>query len=363
MSRVENLKKYHQLVVEKLQEAKDLFGFTPTVTIKYDIRGRKAGQARRERGGQYVLRFNPEGIEKFFDTMVHTIPHEIAHLVCFWNPSLGKDHDYGWKRVAMALGDPDGGRCHDMPLTSARAPKAKPWSYQATDGRTFELNDKQHAALQSGRAPYLRLVGTGGQVRIYPSGFLKNPIAGSQGLGNNEPTNQAAPHTENNEDTEMTNSTLTTEAKVWIKKEAKDLKINPVGKSMEAILALIAERTGRTTEMTLFLANGGTVKELPGFEGIKPMPNRKETSAGGKTTERRKPTKSTGATKTEPSPKKAAKNTGDVVSLASILEELGVEGRIARRKLRGSDIEKPGSAWEWPAGHDDIAKVRELLKK
>ena len=158
---------------------------------------------------------------------------------------------------------------------------------------------------------------------------------------------------------------LTPEAKAWIKKEAKDLQINPVGKTMAAILDLINERTGRTMEMTMFLAKGGCIKELPGFEGIKPLPNRKETSAGGKTstTERRKPTKSTGATKTEPTEKKAAKNTGDVVSLASILEELGVEGRIARRKLRGSDIEKPGSAWEWPTGHADITKVKELLKK
>lgn len=364
MSRIDE---YNQLIQAKLQEAKDLFGFDKPVLTRHDIRGRKAGQAGVSAQGNYYMRFNRQAIEDHFDEMIHSIPHEIAHLVCFWNPRLGKDHDEGWKRVAMALGDPDGGRCHNMPLQSTRPAKPKPHRYTATDGRILEVDEKLHQNLQSGRYPYARLRGTRGQVRIYAKDFIREPIAGPQGLGNNGPTNQATPHTENNEDTDMTATTLalTPEAKAWIKKEAKDLKINPVGKSMETILSLIDERTGRDRALTLYLANGGCIKELPGFEGIKPLPNRKETSAGGKTstTERRKPTKSTGATKTEPTEKKAAKNTGDVVSLASILEELGVEGRIARRKLRGSDIEKPGSAWEWPTGHADITKVKELLKK
>lgn len=57
----------------------------------------------------------------------------------------------------------------------------------------------------------------------------------------------------------------------------------------------------------------------------------------------------------------AKKRSTDHISLHDICEELGVEGRIARRKLRNSDITKPGSSWEWPANHKDIAKVKELL--
>lgn len=352
------LQDFMKAIDAKLAEAKEKFGFDKPVTCRFDMRGRKAGTATRDRWGRYSMRFNKEGIEKHYHEMLNTVAHEVAHLVCFWNPLLGRDHDWGWQQVALALGC-SGDRCHTMDLTPARAPKPREFSYRCTDGRIMELTERHHQALQSGRCGYLRLKGTGGAVRIYAKDFLGKAIAGPQGLGNNEPTNNATPHTENNEDTEMTN--LTTEAKAWIKKEAKDLKINPVGKSLEAILDLIDERTGRTREMTLFLANGGKVKELPGFEGIKPLPNRKETSAGGKVEERKKPRKVT--KETEPKTPAKASPAGDTVTLASILEELGVEGRIARRKLRNSDIAKPGSAWEWTKGHADIAKVKALLTK
>ena len=153
---------------------------------------------------------------------------------------------------------------------------------------------------------------------------------------------------------------LTNEAKAWIKAEAKTMKINPVGKSMEALLGLVATARKETTEVVLFLANGGKVEEVPGFAGIKPRPNRKETSAGGKveTTPKKAPRRI--SKQEEP---KSTKPDSDLVSLKAICEELGVEDRIARRKLRGSDITKPGSSWEWKAGHKDIAKVKELLKK
>lgn len=161
-------------------------------------------------------------------------------------------------------------------------------------------------------------------------------------------------------------TTFTTEAKTYIKAQAKEHKINPVGKSTEKLLELVAEKQGVTTEMVLFFANGGKIEELPGFEGIKPLPNRKETSAGGKTLPEgvkrktpRKISKDKPAKESKPA-KKPAKES-NLVTLASILEELGVEGRIARRKLRGSDIAKPGAQWEWEAGHADIAKVRKLL--
>lgn len=158
-------------------------------------------------------------------------------------------------------------------------------------------------------------------------------------------------------------TTFTTEAKAYIKAQAKELKINPVGKSTEKLLELVAEKQGVTTEMVLFFAKGGKIEELPGFEGIKPLPNRKETSAGGKSAPAKKTPRKLSKDKPAKESKPKAAKDSNLVTLASILEELGVEGRIARRKLRGSDIAKPGSQWEWPANHADIAKVRKLLAK
>lgn len=225
-------------------------------------------------------------------------------------------------------------------------------------------------------------------------------------------------------------TTFTAEQKAAIKEQAKALGINVVGKSIEKLQALILEKQpeapepakkgvdpklvhlrnlakelgiafGKTTpyadlrfavadlkgwanestEVIEFLIAGGNIEELPGFTGIAPKPNSRETSAGGKVEPQepkkpRKPTKTKEETGTqarvvgtsrkvsEKAPKGIRKETGSTVSIQDICDELNVEGRVARRKLRGSDIVKPSeSGWVWEAGHADIAKVKELLKK
>lgn len=227
---------------------------------------------------------------------------------------------------------------------------------------------------------------------------------------------------------------FTPEFKAAVKKEAKDLQINVVGKSMEKLLDLIDAKTGRSRELTLkvlsgepitdtdvkellpepprkvvdpvrelakalgipfsgkteraqlvqeiakqkgwenettevieFLIGGGSISEVPGFTAIAPKPNNRETSAGGKVEPvpekpKKAPRKLSKPESAEAKPAKAAKPDGSV-TLAGLLEELGVEGRVARRKLRGSDIQKPGDSWSWEAGHADIQRVRDLLKK
>lgn len=120
----------------------------------------------------------------------------------------------------------------------------------------------------------------------------------------------------------------------------------------EELVAAIAEKNGwshERPEIIEFLINGGKIERLPGFEGVKPKPVRGDRKI--QTTEKPRRT-----------PRKVAKKTAETVTLQSICEELGVNGRIARRKLRNSDIPKPGPQWEWSKGHEDIEKVKELLK-
>lgn len=195
--------------------------------------------------------------------------------------------------------------------------------------------------------------------------IFENPIAGLK-IDGKMVTTEATPHTEKNEG--ITMNTLTTEAKTWIKDKAKEHKINPVGKSIEKLLELVAEKLQEKPEVVSYMAtHGGKIEEVPGFTGVAPKKNNRETSAGGKV-QPEEPKKTPRKLNRTPKPEKPAKEpkkqpNADVVTLSSILEELGVEGRIARRKLRTSDIQKPGSSWEWSKGHADIAKVKELLKK
>lgn len=51
---------------------------------------------------------------------------------------------------------------------------------------------------------------------------------------------------------------------------------------------------------------------------------------------------------------------GDVVKLADLAEELGIDPAVLRRKLRENKIAKPGARWEWPKDHPDLAKIKEL---
>lgn len=340
-----------RIVAEKVQLARDLFGFPLTadqIQVRCDIRGKTAGQAIRC-GQQYSLRLNPQAIKEHWDHIAYdTIPHEIAHLVCFALPHLGKNHDGGWRRVAKALGS-TGARCHDLRLGK--------WYVYEVDGHRIDVSEKHHKGLQSGRWPYL--INRTWGVQILKENFLETPFTDLKAAGKMKPSTTQHPIKKIG-DTEM--ATFTTEAKAQIKAWAKEFKINPVGKSMDALLEAVAARKDQTPEVTLFLANGGCITELPGFEGIKPLPNRKETSAGGKQVPAKKTPRKVSKEPKESKPAKAPKDSG-MVTLASILEELGVEGRIARRKLRGSEIAKPGTQWEWEAGHADIAKVRALLTK
>ena len=164
-----------------------------------------------------------------------------------------------------------------------------------------------------------------------------------------------------------------------IRQIAKELKIPYTKTTPRADLVFaIADVKGwanEKAEVIEYLLVGGTIEEVPGFTGVAPKPNNRETSAGGKVEPQepkkpRKPTKSTDAAKPASKParkmkEKAKTKPGDnVVSIQDICDELDVEGRVARRKLRGSDIVKPSeSGWIWEAGHADIAKVKELLKK
>ena len=102
-----------------LKKASEMFGVNlnpANVVIDCDLFGRTAGWAHPAKAGKYRLRFNQEAIIKFPEKMADTIPHEVAHLVCFANPSHGRNHDQGWKNVCRRLGG-DESRTHDMVLT------------------------------------------------------------------------------------------------------------------------------------------------------------------------------------------------------------------------------------------------------
>jgi predicted SprT family Zn-dependent metalloprotease len=142
-----------------IAKAEALYGLDMgRVSLRFDLKGRAAGQACR-RGAQYHIRFNRDMLtrEAFDHVLNNTVPHEIAQIVCFMNPSLGSGHNRGWERVCAALGG-NSTRCHKEEVVYG---KGYTYEYTTDRGQKVRLGDRHHNYVQLGRSlTYKRGLGT-----------------------------------------------------------------------------------------------------------------------------------------------------------------------------------------------------------
>lgn len=142
------------------------------VEVSFKLRGKCAGKAKalvNRIGGEIFkatdlrLEFNATAIDLHYEEMVkNTIPHEVAHLVCYVNPKLGSGHDIGFKRVCKGLGG-CGSTTHSMELPSAKT--TRKYRYRASCGTAVELTSRRHNNLQSGKSQCYMLEMTKGRIR------------------------------------------------------------------------------------------------------------------------------------------------------------------------------------------------------
>ena len=141
-----------QQIIDKCKtvfaKAKELYGLDMSqVGIHFDLKGRAAGMACR-RGNQYFMRFNRDMLtrEAFDHVLNDTVSHEIAHICCFMNRTLGSNHDAGWARVCRALGG-SGDRTHSEEVVYG---KGHTYEYTTDRGHKVRMGDNHHAKVQSG---------------------------------------------------------------------------------------------------------------------------------------------------------------------------------------------------------------------
>lgn len=144
-------------VKECIELAKELYGFDVDyndIDISFKSRGQAAASAsckvNRLTGEHHSfgLRFSTESANLDSDEMLNdTVPHEVAHLVCYWKPSLGKNHDYGWRRVCIGLGG-TGNRTHSQVLTKGRYKSQ--YVYRTDSGYEITVGPKVHKSIQLG---------------------------------------------------------------------------------------------------------------------------------------------------------------------------------------------------------------------
>lgn len=133
---------------QAFEKARELYGLDlSNVQIRFDLKGRAAGQAYR-RNFQYGVRFNRDMLnrEAFDHVLNETVPHEVAHIVCFMNPNLGRNHDSGWARVCRSLGG-TGARTHKEEFVLG---KGTTYEYITDRGHKVRFGDRHHNHVQNG---------------------------------------------------------------------------------------------------------------------------------------------------------------------------------------------------------------------
>lgn len=133
-------------------KAKELYGLDLSkIDVRFDLKGRAAGMAcmRGMRGTPYFyMRFNRDMLtrEAFEHQLNNTVPHEVAHIVCFMNPKLGRNHDSGWERVCIALGG-TGLTRHSEEVVMG---KGTTYEYTTSNGHKVRVGDRHHRRIQGG---------------------------------------------------------------------------------------------------------------------------------------------------------------------------------------------------------------------
>ena len=154
---------------EVFAKAKELYPHLnfDNVGIRFDLKGRAAGMACG-RGyffdfdRTYYIRFNIDMLmrEAAKHIIDETVPHEVAHLVNFMDPSTGRKHDFGWQRVCIALGG-TGEQFHKEEVVYAHG---NTYEYTSTTGHKHRLSEQRHRKIQGDKTNWLRYKHGGGQV-------------------------------------------------------------------------------------------------------------------------------------------------------------------------------------------------------
>jgi predicted SprT family Zn-dependent metalloprotease len=131
------------------------------VAIRFDLRGRCAGQAMYNGHGPtatYAMRFNTDMLtrEAFDHVLNDTVPHEVAHIVAFMK-GVRQAHGYQWRSYCIGLGG-SGETYHQEAVVYG---KGNTYEYTTDRGHKVRLSEVMHRKVQSGRTlSYRRGMGT-----------------------------------------------------------------------------------------------------------------------------------------------------------------------------------------------------------
>jgi len=118
-----------------------------TPLVRFDLRGRSAGQCLANQWLKFNMKIAEENREDFLAT---TVPHEVAHWIQFkvYNYGSVKPHGREWKYVMESVMGVPAVRCHAYSVESARKVKAS-YRYEC-NCRTYDLTVIRHRRAMNG---------------------------------------------------------------------------------------------------------------------------------------------------------------------------------------------------------------------
>jgi SprT protein len=143
-----------------LERARQLTGHAlPCPAIRFDLRGRSAGQVRIARDGTCTIRYNARLLERHPEDFLHTtVAHEVAHYAAYARYGRNiRPHGPQWQDIMRALGA-DPSRCHDYDTEGLDARRLRRHVYHCACGEHL-LTSIRHNRVRRGTRYFCRRCG------------------------------------------------------------------------------------------------------------------------------------------------------------------------------------------------------------
>ena len=133
------------------QARRDFNLHIPTPEVRFDLRGKAAGQVRLAQGKIWQIRYNRLLLAREPDAyLIQTVPHEVAHLVAFAiHGQRIRPHGREWQVVMRHFGA-EPRRCHDFAVDDLAARRLRRFDYHCAC-RTHQLTSTRHHRIQAGQ--------------------------------------------------------------------------------------------------------------------------------------------------------------------------------------------------------------------
>lgn len=127
--------------------------------IRFDLRGKAAGQVRILSGHICLVRYNAELLVRHTTTfLAQTVPHETAHVVVFHlHGPHPRPHGHEWRAVMRLFGaKPE--RCHGFDVGDLQTRRLRHYHYRCRC-RAHSLSSIRHNRAQAGQVYLCRYCG------------------------------------------------------------------------------------------------------------------------------------------------------------------------------------------------------------